>query len=286
MNKKTALILGVSKVNPQYYAGWEGKLKQPEQDALSFKMIADEYGFSSTMMLTEEVTRDNVILSIRNTSSIIDANDLFLIYYSGHGGQIPAAEDDDEPDGLSETWCLYDRCLIDKELSVLWGEFKKGAKIVFISDSCHSETVAIGNKKPWISFFKPENYIIRKFIPKREPSSAIETAYLKDKDFYESINQQLSQNPRKEILAEVMTLAGCKDSQSSYALVGAKYSVFTDCIHESLKYFKDRGEKATYVQLMDHLQMYIPQKLYNKQTPVISFHNNNQAIKNDTIFGS
>ena len=39
----------------------------------------------------------------------------FLLTYSGHGGQINDVNND-EPDGLDETWALYDRELVDDEL--------------------------------------------------------------------------------------------------------------------------------------------------------------------------
>src|SRR6185369_3810224 len=46
-----------------------------------------------------------------------------------------------EDDALDETWCLWDRQLIDDELYCLWSRFKPGVRIVVLSDSCHSGTV-------------------------------------------------------------------------------------------------------------------------------------------------
>ena len=49
---------------------------------------------------------------------------LFLTY-SGHGGQAPDLNNE-EPDGMDETWCLYDGQLIDDELYSSWGAFASG----------------------------------------------------------------------------------------------------------------------------------------------------------------
>ena len=51
------------------------------------------------------------------------------------GGQINDIHND-EPDGLDETWALYDRELIDDELYAMWSHFRPGGGIFILSDSC------------------------------------------------------------------------------------------------------------------------------------------------------
>jgi hypothetical protein len=70
----------------------------------------------------------------------VRADDIFLLTYSGHGGQVPDTNGD-EPDRKDETWVLYDGELVDDELHELYTQFKSGTRVVVLSDSCHSGTV-------------------------------------------------------------------------------------------------------------------------------------------------
>ena len=72
--------------------------------------------------------------------------DLFLLTYSGHGGQIPRPPDGrpanlydvESTDSLDETWCLHDAQLLDDELNHLYRQFRTGVRILLIQDACHS----------------------------------------------------------------------------------------------------------------------------------------------------
>ena len=64
--------------------------------------------FCPFFLLDEKATAASVLEGIRNAARELKAGDLFLIQYSGHGGQVPD-RNGDEADGLDETWCLYDR---------------------------------------------------------------------------------------------------------------------------------------------------------------------------------
>lgn len=110
-------------------------MPQPENDAVEIHKVATGIGLESKIILGNDVTRNNVINSIKEASRKLDEGDLLFVYYSGHGGQLPDI-DGDEEDGLDETWCLYDGQLIDDELHLLWSEFKKDVRIIVISDSC------------------------------------------------------------------------------------------------------------------------------------------------------
>jgi hypothetical protein len=101
--------------------------------------IARGCGFQTRQLLDERATSDAIISSIESAAERLYPGDLFWISYSGHGSQVP---DLSEPDQRSETWVLWDRQLIDDELYALWGRFRAGVRILLISDSCHSGTVA------------------------------------------------------------------------------------------------------------------------------------------------
>src|SRR5690349_18204302 len=105
------------------------------------KAPAETLGYSATIMTDSEATADSVIAAIGQASNDLGPQDILFLTYSGHGGQV-ADEAGDEDDGKDETWVLYDRQLVDDELYALWAKFQPGVRIIMLSDSCHSGTMA------------------------------------------------------------------------------------------------------------------------------------------------
>ena len=114
--------------------------------------LATALGYTPTELLTKQATAKNVIAALTKAAKTLVAGDTFLLTYSGHGGQVPDRNGDESkketgeigefPDQYDETWVLYDRQLIDDELYQLWAAFAPKVRIVMLSDSCHSGTVA------------------------------------------------------------------------------------------------------------------------------------------------
>lgn len=207
MAKGISLNIGLNYVDPDHYSGWDGKLSGAEFDANDMNLITKSQGLQSTKLIRSEATRAAVILAIKNAASTLTADDLFVISYSGHGGQLPDINGD-EDDTMDETWCLFDGEIVDDELSNLWSTFQKGVRILVISDSCHSGTVA-----------KFERIIERpktEFIPKFMPSEIALTTYLKNKGFYDNILENVKDVKSQDIQASVKLISGCQDNQNSY----------------------------------------------------------------------
>lgn len=139
--RHAALAIGLARVDPGHYGGWSGPLAGCEPDAHNMRRIATQAGLEARMLLTEQATRQGVLDAIAAEAAVMRAGDLFVISYSGHGGQVPDYNGDDPEDGLDETWCLYDGQLIDDELYVALGDFDPGVRVLVFSDSCHSGTV-------------------------------------------------------------------------------------------------------------------------------------------------
>lgn len=140
--RKTALSLhiGLNLVSPAAYGGWDGPLAACEFDANDLAAVATQAGFKPTVLLTKKGTRANVLAGIRKAAGTLKSGDIFLLTYSGHGGQVTDVTGD-EPDKKDETWCLYDGQLIDDELYWELSKFKAGVRVLVFSDSCHSGTV-------------------------------------------------------------------------------------------------------------------------------------------------
>src|SRR6185369_18081194 len=103
--KALSLHMGLNAVDPKHYAGWSGELFACEQDAKDMAAIASSKGIVPTVLLTRQATRDHFLSAIRAAAKKLAAGDLFMLTYSGHGGQVPDV-DHDEADRRDETWCL------------------------------------------------------------------------------------------------------------------------------------------------------------------------------------
>ena len=141
MSKGTSIHIGLNRVDPVHYGGWDGQLTACEFDAKDMRAIAHAQGFTTHMLLTTAARAGAVAKAMTQAAATLLGGDMLLLTYSGHGGQVPDTNHD-EADRQDETWVLYDRELVDDELYSLWARFKPGVRIVVISDSCHSGTVA------------------------------------------------------------------------------------------------------------------------------------------------
>lgn len=142
-----SLNIGLNLVDPKHYGGWSGPLAACELDANDMAAIAKAKGMAVTKLLTKSATRKAVLAGLRGAAAKLAKGDMFLLTYSGHGGQI-ADTSGDEPDKQDETWCLYDSQLIDDELYFELGKFAPGVRILVLSDSCHSGTVTRARPVP------------------------------------------------------------------------------------------------------------------------------------------
>jgi hypothetical protein len=220
-----ALAIGLNSVNPKHYGGWSGDLNACEADAVDVADIAKAKGFKTQTLVTRSATRKNVIQAMDKAAGSLQAGDIFLLFYSGHGGQVPDMNND-EDDHQDETWCLYDGELIDDEIFRLLGKFAKGVRIFALSDSCHSGTVTkaafyqgtMGARSAGVGPDRPRY----KFMP---PDVALRT-YRQNRKFYDKIlkDPKLT-NTLDEVTASVVLISGCQDNQ--YSSDGTFNSLFT-----------------------------------------------------------
>jgi hypothetical protein len=215
MEKKTSkgysLHIGLNSVNPIHYAGWSGDLNACEADADDMAAISkNTRAFASTKkLLTRNATRKNVVNAFTDYSRKAKSGDFIFLTYSGHGGQLPD-KNHEEDDGQDETWCLYDSELIDDELYSLFGKFKAGVRIFVLSDSCHSGSVtrgALSRSAPALEFSR------RRCMP---PDVALKT-YRANKTFYDKLLLKPAEKEKQlaSVKASVLLISGCQDNQES-----------------------------------------------------------------------
>jgi len=215
MAKGMALTIGLNSVDPKHYGGWSGDLNACEADARDMAEIAKSMKFKISTLLTKSATRKNVASKISGAAKALKTGDMFMLSYSGHGGQLPDLNND-EPDAEDETWCLYDGELVDDELYDFFSKFKPGVRILVFSDSCHSGTVVKmayygGSLTTGAGMSAPSGTGYR-FMP----SDVALRTYRDNKVFYDRIlgNPKIKEAPEK-VKASVLLISGCQDNQLS-----------------------------------------------------------------------
>lgn len=253
MAKGYSLSIGLNQVDPAHYDGWDGRLNAPEKDASDIHRLTKNLGYSADILRGKDATRNNVINAIRNAADSLQSGDMFVLYYSGHGGKLPDL-DGDEDDGVDETWCLYDGQLMDDHIRLFWSRFRSNVRILVLSDSCHSGTVVkmlVEVNRDDFTDCLPSAGI--KAIPN---SVALNTYNLNEADYVTYIDQVDNEKKNfkeEDIKCTVRLISGCQDNQSSYD--GAFNSKFT----EKLKTVWNNGKfSGNYLKFHSEIQRMLP----------------------------
>lgn len=211
-----------------YVIGWSGPLGTPsgtlgcEKDADDMEAIAKQQGFEPREILkTKEATADAVWAAIEKAAEELQAGDMFFVTYSGHGAHVKDLNGD-EPEGYDETWCLYDRMLLDDEQAYLYSKFRPGVRIFVLLDSCHSGTGTRGRSKEKEEEASSDENIQERCAPRGLDKSIYE--FPLNTDFYdnrqtcliEEIKKQQKDNPqigRRNF--NVVSISACTDGQKA-----------------------------------------------------------------------
>jgi metacaspase-1 len=137
---KYGLCIGIND-----YPGTGSDLAGCVNDANDWAEALEKRGFSVAKIFDKRATGKALRAAMQSTIAKAKSGDLVVIQYSGHGSFVPD-EDGDEPDGTDECLCPYDVVrnghITDDELFDLYSSRQEGVKLLMISDSCHSGTVA------------------------------------------------------------------------------------------------------------------------------------------------
>lgn len=263
--KGLALHLGLNSVDPKQYAGWDGPLAACENDAHDMAAIAKSRGLKPTVLLTAQATRAAVLRAMRGAARTLKSGDLFFLSFSGHGGQIHDASGD-EDDKRDETWCLYDGQLIDDELYFEFSKFGAGVRILMLSDSCHSGTVARA-REPAVPKGKRSKLM---------PLAVGEKVYAAHAKFYDKLQLDVAKQAGGKLAdpdaalaqvavsgptlavagrfnASLILISGCQDNQT--ALDGARNGAFTEAL---LKVWNGGAFVGTYAGLHARVKARLP----------------------------
>lgn len=221
-----SLHVGVNEIDSAHY-GTNGLLRSCELDAHDYSVIAAKAGFARKVLLTTNAFARNVLAQIHLAAGSLVSGDIFLLTFSGHGGQVPDTNGD-ESDRMDETWCCYDRQLVDDELHEALAKFAAGVRILVLSDSCHSGTVTRN---------------LTESIPPHArclPPSVARSTATRNSQLYQNV--QATTHPRGEanVRASVILISACQDDE--LAVDGPKNGAFTAALKKVWRNGKFKGD--------------------------------------------
>jgi hypothetical protein len=229
-----ALIIGTTS-----YASEQNNLPGIDLDIAEMERVARKLGFSKDNIRTlkgKEVTLGNIKYHFESfLAKDVAPNDTVMIYYSGHGVQVPD-KNGDESDGADEAISLYNLSavyddsveggiawngvLVDDQLADLLGSLVSDNVIVIV-DACHSGTIT--RSFTGTAAAKTLAYGTDTFAVKSLGASRVVSRSLTGSD--ESVVD--------ENVSGVITLSAAQDHQK--ALASSKGSLFTLAVAESLE---------------------------------------------------
>ncbi|MBT2468391.1 caspase family protein [Streptomyces sp. ISL-66] len=214
-----SIHVGLNKVDPTAYDGWDGKLLACENDARDMASVARAGGFGDTVILTADGTVENITGELCKAAGRLKSGDMLLFTYSGHGGQMDnVAGSDDEPDRLDETLVFFDRQFLDDELDREFRRFEEGVRIFVLLDCCHSGS-AIESLQGLLT---PE--ALQSQFQTRDPGQ-VEAAsrlmpllkqqeiFARDRPFYEGLQRELKEGNGGRPVPGAVLIAACQDNQ-------------------------------------------------------------------------
>jgi metacaspase-1 len=244
MAKGISLHIGLNRVDPAHYEGWDGTLNACEADARDMQALAKSSKFKPMpLLLTAQATAKAVSAAIKKAAKTLVKGDIFFMTYSGHGGQVRDTNGDEDDDRMDETWVLFDRQLVDDELYALWGGFKAGVRIVVFSDSCHSGSV-VRMAPPMISGGPRE-----RLMP-RQVGEKVEAAH---QALYRGIQAAHPGAEKATVKASILLISGCMDNQTS--LDGEHNGAFTEML---LKVWNGGKFRGSYRRFRDTIVSRMP----------------------------
>ncbi len=205
-----SLHMGLNRVSAAHY-GSDQALKNPVADATAMAAIARKCGFEVAQLADANATVGNFARALTGLADKAISGDLVFLSYAGHGSNV-FDRNGDETDSLDETWCLYDRMMLDDELYGLYTLFRPGVRLLIVSDSCHSGTVAriiAGDDPDHPLHPDPDRGELLRGIP--EPQAR--AIYRANADDYEDAAALAAAGARGELRCVLQLFAACQDDQ-------------------------------------------------------------------------
>lgn len=243
---KKALCIGIND-----YPGYQNDLKGCLNDARNWtSLLKSRYYFTDVKQLLDKAaTKANIKKALTDLIKNAKDGDVLVVTYSGHGTSVKDTNGDEE-DGRDEAICCYDGNMIDDEIREIIAQLPQGAKLTFISDSCHSGTVT----RSFMSAMVEDSQSRPRYMPPEDDldGAMLASLPLKKAIFY-------PEEDMKEVL-----ISGCLPTEYSYdtRIRGQATGAFSYYAIDILK----GAPKITYKDFYKKLREKLPSGAY-PQTP-------------------
>ena len=253
---KYALCIGIND-----YRGTGMDLNGCVNDADDWAKVLDARHFDVETLKDAKATRKGIRDAIIATVAKGKPGDTIVIQYSGHGSYVDD-ENGDEADGVDECICPQDVRvageITDDELFELYSRRQQGTRLIVISDSCFSGTVAkVAKDLPGGGARNAQCAPTFKFLPPQEFLSRRRVAKLGIG------HDRRGANPPGRNAG--LLLSACQDTETAAdAFIAGKYhGAFT---YFALETLKSLPAGASYREWFARIRKRLPSKQYN-QTP-------------------
>ena len=139
---RRALMIGIND-----YPDPRNKLEGCVNDAFLMSSVLQECGFEAgeiRLVLNERATTDAIMDRLHWLLDDVHDGDERMLFYSGHGAQIPEYGAQGEPDHVDECLVPYDfdwspaHAITDKQFCELYSQLPYGSHFVAVFDCCHA----------------------------------------------------------------------------------------------------------------------------------------------------
>jgi hypothetical protein len=198
----------------------------------------------SKLLIGPDATLENVVNAVKAAAAKLEAGDLFLFTFAGHGTFKVRPTATEETDKHDESIVLADHLLLDNSWrNELWPLFKPGVRAVAIADCCHSETALAGDAL--VSPGRPK----RRRKPKPAMRAMAKEEQTKEMDKFPALYKKQLAETQNAINCSRIFLSACLDDQ--LASDGSEHGAFTETL---LKVWSNGGFTGNYNELMDKIK--------------------------------
>lgn len=257
MSKGYSLHIGLNKVDKKHYPGVPA-LRAAVNDAEFWETYARKLGYATHSLHNQDATDDAVLQSLNDYARKMKAGDILLLTYAGHGSEVPNEKADGFDDERNDqTWCLYNRQLLDDELFDAFRKFAEGTRILVVSDSCHSGTMvrALPDELDLSALLEnglERSASTRGLTSRKLPLEVQQAVVARFGDtVYRPVQKKYEAIPQAEgVKAAVKLLAACQDDQTTYD--GTTNGVFTESFMQLFR--NDQYKDATAEVMIDAIR--------------------------------
>lgn len=278
--KKYAILIGINDY-PQVR-----KLKGGINDIALMQDLLIKRGFlkgNIKLLPNEKATKSSIEQSLKDLVYSVNAGDIVVIHFSGHGSQVKDDESTEEVDNLDETLIPYDyihtvekarmTSITDDELNYFLNQLTgKKANVTLVIDACHSGGITRGAD----SFFADEDFPGRYIGIIDNPDVLGRNLQIDDNSGFSDDKYGSRSKASKYVL-----VTGCRSDQKARetTIGGKSYGILTQALYSELE---KTGGIQIWPDIIKNIRYNVQRKNYN-QTPQLEGGNADSYVFGNNI---